>query len=106
MAAWDLHARQLGVAALRACSAARGSRSPSGVSIGIQDSVDELVERVDRELAAGYQPVKIKIKPGWDVDAVERVRGAFRPDPADGRRQRRVSRWTTRRTWPRSTRSA
>ena len=56
---------------------ARGRPIESGVSIGIQDSLDELVERVAIERAAGYRRVKIKIKPGWDVDAVERVRERF-----------------------------
>ena len=74
----------------RRCSAARARPIPSGVSIGIQDSLDELVERVGRERAAGYQRVKIKIKPGWDVDAGGAdSRGAW-SDSADGRRQRRV----------------
>ena len=35
------------------------------------------MEKIDRELAAGYQRIKIKIKPGWDIDAVERVRARF-----------------------------
>jgi O-succinylbenzoate synthase len=47
------------------------------VSIGIQDSLDQLLDKVDKELAAGYQRIKIKIKPGWDIDAVERVRARF-----------------------------
>src|SRR5580658_8355705 len=41
---------------------------PCGVSIGIQDSVDQLIEKIERELAAGYQRIKMKIKPSWDVD--------------------------------------
>ncbi len=47
------------------------------MSIGIQDSVDELLERVEIERAAGYRRVKIKIKPGWDIDAVGRIRDRF-----------------------------
>src|SRR6185436_2633063 len=43
----------------------------------IQDSLDDLVSKVERELAAGYRRIKIKIKPGWDLDAVERVRSRF-----------------------------
>lgn len=85
MAAWDLAARQRGVslsALLAGTGAGRGAvplptSIDSGVSIGIQDSLDELVERVAIERAAGYRRVKIKIKPGWDVDAVARVRGHF-----------------------------
>ena len=52
------------------------------MSIGIQDSLDQLIEKIDRELAAGYQRIKIKIKPGWDIEAVERVRARFGDDPA------------------------
>jgi O-succinylbenzoate synthase len=35
------------------------------------------MEKIAKELAAGYQRIKIKIKPGWDIDAVERVRAKF-----------------------------
>jgi len=47
------------------------------VSIGIQNSVPELLKTIEKELAAGYQRIKIKIKPGWDVDVVREVRRAF-----------------------------
>jgi O-succinylbenzoate synthase len=50
-----------------------------GVSIGIQDSPEALLEKIERELSAGYQRIKIKIKPGWDAGVVERVRARF-PD--------------------------
>jgi len=50
---------------------------PCGVSIGIQDSVDALLETIECELAAGYQRIKLKIKPGWDVDVLSRVRDRF-----------------------------
>ena len=76
MAAWDLHARQQGLPLSRVLGGDR-TEIASGVSIGIQDSLDQLVEKVDRELSAGYRRIKIKIKPGWDVDAVERVRSRF-----------------------------
>ena len=76
MAAWDLAARQQGVSLSTLLGGAR-TAIESGVSIGIQNSLDELVERVAIEWAAGYRRVKIKIKPGWDVDAVERVRARF-----------------------------
>jgi O-succinylbenzoate synthase len=76
MAAWDLAARQRGVSLSSLLGGSRPSIE-SGVSIGIQDSLDELVERVAIERAAGYRRVKIKIKPGWDVAAVERIRDRF-----------------------------
>ncbi|HJT01707.1 MAG TPA: o-succinylbenzoate synthase [Terriglobales bacterium] len=45
-----------------------------GVSIGIQDSVEQLLEKIATELAAGYQRIKVKVKPRWDVNVLERVR--------------------------------
>jgi len=50
---------------------------PCGVSIGIQPSVEDLLTKIRTEVAAGYQRVKIKIKPGWDVAVIERVREEF-----------------------------
>jgi O-succinylbenzoate synthase len=76
MAGWDLHARLEGRPLAAVLGGARRSIA-SGVSIGIQDTLDELEDVVARELAAGYQRVKIKIKPGWDVAAIERVRRRF-----------------------------
>jgi O-succinylbenzoate synthase len=75
MAAWDLFARQQGVPLAAVLGGTRESIA-SGASIGIQDSLDELVERIELERAAGYRRIKIKIKPGWDLAAVERVRDA------------------------------
>jgi O-succinylbenzoate synthase len=76
MALWDLHARQLGVPLSRVLGGTR-TEIASGVSIGIQDSLDTLCARVDEELAAGYRRVKVKIKPGWDVHVVGRLRERF-----------------------------
>jgi o-succinylbenzoate synthase len=75
MAGWDLFARQQHTP-LYAMLGGSGAPVASGVSIGIQDSLDELVERVQVERDAGYQRIKIKIKPGWDLDAVSRVRAS------------------------------
>jgi o-succinylbenzoate synthase len=76
MAAWDLYAKQRGEPLSRALGGVR-DRIASGVSIGIQRSLDELAEKVEREVAAGYRRIKIKIKPGWDIDAVTTVRSRF-----------------------------
>lgn len=76
MASWDLYATIQGKP-LSAVLGGTRDRIASGVSIGIQDSLDQLVEKVAKERAAGYQRIKIKIKPGWDVEAVERVRARF-----------------------------
>ena len=48
-----------------------------GVSIGLQESADALLDRVVRELEAGYQRIKIKIKPRQDLALVEAVRSRF-----------------------------
>jgi len=52
---------------------------PCGVSIGIQDSVDQLLEKVAVEVAAGYRRIKIKVKPGWDLNVLEPIRARW-PD--------------------------
>ena len=50
---------------------------PCGVSIGIKPKVEQLLEAIAKEVAAGYQRVKIKIKPGWDVEVLDTVRERF-----------------------------
>jgi O-succinylbenzoate synthase len=76
MAAWDLWARQQQMPLSRALGGTR-TAIESGVSIGIQPTVDDLLERVEIERAAGYRRVKIKIKPGWDLEPVARIRERF-----------------------------
>ena len=76
MAIWDLYAKSIGRPLSKVLGGTR-DRIASGVSIGIQDSLDQLMEKVEKELAAGYQRIKIKIKPGWDIDAVDRIRARF-----------------------------
>jgi O-succinylbenzoate synthase len=48
-----------------------------GVSIGIQDSVEQLLDKIEIELAAGYQRIKVKVKPGWDLNVLERIRSRW-----------------------------
>src|ERR1700757_2264120 len=50
---------------------------PCGVSIGIQDSLEQLLEKIQTELAAGYRRIKIKVKPGWDLNVLERIRARW-----------------------------
>jgi O-succinylbenzoate synthase len=80
-AVWDLEARMLGKPLYQhigqgAQGAAR-REIPCGVSIGIQDSVPQLLQKIETELAAGYQRIKMKIKPGWDVEVIREVRRRF-----------------------------
>lgn len=78
-AVWDLQARLNGNPLWKEIGAGARREIACGVSIGIQDSVGQLLEKIETELGAGYQRIKMKIKPGWDVDVVREVRKRF-PD--------------------------
>jgi O-succinylbenzoate synthase len=56
-----------------------GSRKeiPCGVSIGIQDTHEQLIGKVEAELAAGYRRIKLKVKPGWDIGVLEKIRARW-----------------------------
>lgn len=69
----DLCARLRGESVSKVLGGTR-SRVAVGVSLGIQPSLSALLERVDSHLALGYQRIKLKIKPGWDLDIVREVR--------------------------------
>jgi len=75
-AIWDAEARQKGVSLAKLIGGTR-EEIASGVSIGIKDSLDELAAAVSKELASGYQRIKIKIKPGKDLEPVRRLRQDF-----------------------------
>ena len=77
-ACWDLEARSKGMPLWQHLGGTQ-TEIACGVSIGIQDSVAILLEKIQKELAAGYQRIKIKIKPGWDASVIEEVRKQF-PD--------------------------
>jgi O-succinylbenzoate synthase len=78
-AVWDLFARCSTIPLWKQIGAGARQEIPCGVSIGIQDSVEQLLDKIALELEAGYQRIKMKIKPGWDIDVVARVRERF-PD--------------------------
>ena len=75
-ALWDAEAKQKGIPLWKLLGGVR-QEIACGVSIGIKETLEELVGTVERELAAGYQRIKIKIKPGNDVTPVERLRLQF-----------------------------
>jgi O-succinylbenzoate synthase len=75
-ACWDLEAKRAGVPLWRHLGGVQTDIA-CGVSIGIQDSPEALISKIEKELAAGYQRIKIKIKPGWDLKIVEQVRKRF-----------------------------
>jgi O-succinylbenzoate synthase len=76
-AIWDLEARMRGLPLWKHIGGGARDEIPCGVSIGIQDDVSQLLEKIERELAAGYQRIKMKIKPGWDIEMVREVRNRF-----------------------------
>lgn len=76
-AIWDLEARMQGVPLHVLIGGGARQEIPSGVSLGIQDSVDDLLRVIERELADGYQRIKMKIKPGRDVEDIREVRKRF-----------------------------
>ncbi len=75
-ACWDLEAKKLGVPLWRHLGGVK-NEIECGVSIGIQDSVEQLIAKIRTELDAGYRRIKIKIGPGWDYDVVKQVREKF-----------------------------
>jgi o-succinylbenzoate synthase len=72
-AMWDAEARAKNIALWRLLGGTR-DKIPCGVSIGIQDSHEQLLGKIETELAAGYQRIKVKVKPGWDVEVLEKIR--------------------------------
>jgi len=75
-ALWDVEARERQIPLWKLIGGTL-EEIPCGVSIGIQDSVEELLEKIQREVDAGYQRIKVKIKPGWDVEVLDRIRQRF-----------------------------
>jgi O-succinylbenzoate synthase len=75
-AVWDAEAKRMGMPLWKLLGGVRDEIS-CGVSIGIKATSEELIATVERELAAGYQRIKIKIKPGHDIEPVERLRQRF-----------------------------
>jgi O-succinylbenzoate synthase len=98
-ALWDAEAKQKNLPLWQLLGGTR-KEIACGVSIGIQNSHDQLLEKIETELAAGYQRIKVKVKPGWDIEVLAKVRQRW-PDillscdansayrPSDLERQRR-----------------
>jgi O-succinylbenzoate synthase len=72
-AVWDLEAQMLKQPLAQLLGGVRET-IPCGVSIGIQPTLEEQIAKIERELAAGYQRIKLKCRPGWDVEVLEAVR--------------------------------
>jgi O-succinylbenzoate synthase len=72
-AVWDLEAQAKRISLAELLGGTR-EIIPCGVSIGIQPSLEQLMDKIEMELAAGYQRIKLKCKPGWDHRLFEAVR--------------------------------
>ncbi|MCP2605212.1 o-succinylbenzoate synthase [Candidatus Aminicenantes bacterium AH-873-B07] len=78
LALWDLNAKKEDFPLWKLYGGEK-EEIPSGVSIGIQDSISQLLSRIENFLNLGYQRIKLKIKPGWDLEILKKVREDF-PD--------------------------
>jgi O-succinylbenzoate synthase len=76
MAVLDLMARAAGKSMSQVLGGDR-AEIPTGVSIGVEDRVEDLLGRVERAIERGYQRIKVKIKPGWDVNVLAEIRRRF-----------------------------
>src|ERR1700743_2478090 len=72
-AIWDLEA-QIENAPLYELLGGTQKRIACGVSIGMQPPMAQQLRKVEREVNAGYQRIKLKCQPGWDVEMLEAVR--------------------------------
>ncbi|MEK0287357.1 o-succinylbenzoate synthase [Caldifermentibacillus hisashii] len=75
-AIWDIYAQQTNQSLAQALGGTK-DKIEVGISIGIQNSIDELLRVVDGFLKEGYKRIKVKIKPGWDVDVIRSLREHF-----------------------------
>ncbi len=77
LALLDLRARIAGKSLAEDGAAGRRTRVEVGVSIGIHDTIDETIAIIDKRLKEGYRRVKLKIKPGWDLELLREVRRQY-----------------------------
>jgi O-succinylbenzoate synthase len=75
-AVWDLEARVNSVPLWQHLGGTR-TEIDCGVSIGLQETPEKLLEKVDKEITSGYQRIKVKIKPGRDIELVEAIRAKY-----------------------------
>jgi len=75
-ALWDAEAQQKQVPLWKLLGGAQ-MEIPCGVSIGIQNSHEQLLEKIETEVNAGYRRIKVKCKSGWDVEVFEKIRSRW-----------------------------
>jgi o-succinylbenzoate synthase len=75
-AVWDLFSKEKGIPLSQAIGGTK-TKIDVGVSIGIQKSADELLQVIEQHLNEGYKRIKIKIKPGQDIEIIRHIRRHF-----------------------------
>ncbi|WP_042354194.1 o-succinylbenzoate synthase [Bacillus rubiinfantis] len=75
-AIWDLYAKRENTSLAKALGGTK-QEIEVGISIGIQNTVDDLLTIIDDSVTQGYRRIKVKIKPGWDVDVIREIRRSF-----------------------------
>lgn len=75
-AIWDLYSKQQGISLSKALGGVQTSIDV-GVSIGIEPTTDMLLTKVERFLNEGYKKIKVKIKPGYDLEPLAKIRQTF-----------------------------
>ena len=76
MAVWDLYAK-VNQQPLHQLIGGTASKIPVGISIGIEPTLEKQLETIERFIQEGYKRIKIKIKPGWDIEVVKAIRDRF-----------------------------
>ncbi|MBM7587655.1 O-succinylbenzoate synthase [Bacillus pakistanensis] len=75
-AVWDLYSKQLGIPLAKALGGTK-KEIDVGISIGVQDTMNDLIQLIEGYLEEGYKRIKVKIKPGWDVEVIKELRRNF-----------------------------
>ncbi|MFE6168298.1 o-succinylbenzoate synthase [Viridibacillus arvi] len=75
-AVWDLYAKKTRQSLSNALGGAK-KKIEVGISIGIQPTIDQLLQCIENYISAGYKRMKVKIKPGKDIDVIQAIRAKF-----------------------------
>jgi O-succinylbenzoate synthase len=82
-AVWDLYAKKKKIPLSKALGGKK-KEIEVGISIGIQKSVDDLLRIIEKYVTEGYRRMKVKIKPGWDIEVIREIRKHFQDIPLMG----------------------
>lgn len=75
-AIWDLYAKRKGITLAKALGGHK-TEIDVGISLGIEPTIEALLAKITHYVEAGYKRIKIKIKPGFDVEVLKEVRKHF-----------------------------